>query len=367
MSSTTTAASAAKAAGYRQIGPFLCLDAVTTGIAQPKKVALLCGWMDGAFYNVSKYARFYHERGHIVVVALSKTRDILTSQASNVKRLGEGVPFLEELGVLEGGKSELVIHTFSNGGNITLHNLTQSLPPNRGLKSRAVILDSNPGRSHFETTMTVLTLPFSKYPYLLRKTISFVLRLFLGPMFILGKWWPTMRPVEVAAITATMGFIKAHPKGLSGIVKLHDQVNQRLQKSEGEISAGADGARLSDSSITEKVVDEVSSLSSTLSVVSTLTGGQAGVGLNLVHGKLPGPRLFLYSKADALVSWRDVKAWSVIARVVARLYEKQQSGSPSKSKVFFEEVCWEDSEHVKHGVSKKEEYWAAVEAFLKKC
>ncbi|KAJ3380888.1 hypothetical protein HDU84_005524 [Entophlyctis sp. JEL0112] len=69
-----------------------------------------------------------------------------------------------------------------------------------------------------------------------------------------------------------------------------------------------------------------------------------------VEGNLIGPRLFLYSDTDELVICKEVQS---------RIEEaKQEGGFVVKEKKFV------GSEHVKHAVMHKEEYWGTVQDFL---
>jgi hypothetical protein len=66
---------------------------------------------------------------------------------------------------------------------------------------------------------------------------------------------------------------------------------------------------------------------------------------------VPGPRLFLHSKADELVLWKDTQDWIEMAR-------KEEGAYLVKTRL------WEDAEHV--GIARKYygEYWTEVETFL---
>ncbi|KAJ3029279.1 UNVERIFIED_CONTAM: hypothetical protein HDU68_012596 [Siphonaria sp. JEL0065] len=69
------------------------------------------------------------------------------------------------------------------------------------------------------------------------------------------------------------------------------------------------------------------------------------------NGNVFGPRLFLYSQADDVIQFADVKDHVETTR---------------KEGIVAEEMMFTTSPHVKHAVDFKEEYWKAVESFLEK-
>lgn len=64
------------------------------------------------------------------------------------------------------------------------------------------------------------------------------------------------------------------------------------------------------------------------------------------------PQLFLYSRSDSVVSWKDIEE-----RIVE---QNEERGLPVTSH------CWEDTEHVMHYVGHREEYETLVRDFLAK-
>ena len=62
------------------------------------------------------------------------------------------------------------------------------------------------------------------------------------------------------------------------------------------------------------------------------------------------PRLYVYSKADELVPWRDVESHA------------EDAGRRGYGEV--KRVLFEDSAHCAHAMAHREEYWGAVEGVV---
>lgn len=62
------------------------------------------------------------------------------------------------------------------------------------------------------------------------------------------------------------------------------------------------------------------------------------------------PRLYIFSKADALVPWQDVKSHA--------------DGAKNKGYTKTDELMFEKSAHCAHAMSHKEQYWQAISALL---
>ncbi|KAH8664385.1 hypothetical protein BX600DRAFT_464353 [Xylariales sp. PMI_506] len=62
------------------------------------------------------------------------------------------------------------------------------------------------------------------------------------------------------------------------------------------------------------------------------------------------PRLYLYSKADELVQWRDVQNHAAAARQLRFRVVR--------------DLCWEHTEHCAHMVAEPDKYWDAVKMLL---
>ena len=71
--------------------------------------------------------------------------------------------------------------------------------------------------------------------------------------------------------------------------------------------------------------------------------------LNDVFATFRSPQLYLYSKADQLISYEEVRGF---------IEERRQDG------VKVTEKCWEDSPHVAHFRMHPEEYGRHVRAFI---
>ncbi|KAI8835539.1 hypothetical protein BC829DRAFT_493542 [Chytridium lagenaria] len=106
---------------YTKVGPFF-VGTPTSGPAQVQ-VVLIFGWMNGKMQFVNKYATYYRERGYTVLVNLSRSQDFFLSGPA----FKEAIPYLESLGILEGGKNKAIVHAFSNGGTVNLRHLTETL------------------------------------------------------------------------------------------------------------------------------------------------------------------------------------------------------------------------------------------------
>ncbi|KAI8847163.1 hypothetical protein BC829DRAFT_396971 [Chytridium lagenaria] len=167
----STASAVAALHGYRQIGPFFI-----GGPTAP---------------YVNKYAQYYRDQGHTVVVTLESGNSFFFSGPGAFKK---GVPVLEELGVLKGGRNKAVVHAFSNGGTINLHKLTTLLTSlKKPLQTSAIILDSTPGRSSIDSALTAFT-------HNTKGLTRLLFRFFLRAVFTLIKIYYTFRGIKETAI-----------------------------------------------------------------------------------------------------------------------------------------------------------------------
>ncbi|KAJ3115761.1 hypothetical protein HDU96_000094 [Phlyctochytrium bullatum] len=144
MSSSTAVAAVH---GYRMVGPFYII-----GETLPRPPVFIFGWMNGKLQYVLKYAKFYQERGHPVIVRLSNSSEFFFGGLS----LKTAVPCLQDLGVFTNRK--VIFHAFSNGGTTELLKLTTHLKSrNLALTPQAIILDSCPGRGETSSALQAFT------------------------------------------------------------------------------------------------------------------------------------------------------------------------------------------------------------------
>ncbi|KAJ3212230.1 hypothetical protein HDU67_003950 [Dinochytrium kinnereticum] len=198
--------------GYRKVGPFFVSSpsaAPPDGSSKPQ-IVFLFGWMNGKMQYVNKYAKYYQERGHTVLVNLNTSKDFFFSGPSNYMA---AIPLLEELGVLDGGGKCAIVHAFSNGGElqliyspvsyinagtVNLMNLTSALKTaKRALKTKAIILDSTPGRGESKSAIQA-------FSHGMKGIKGFLFRSSLTAFFFLYGIWRYLRgdrqtPVERAA------------------------------------------------------------------------------------------------------------------------------------------------------------------------
>ncbi|KAJ3354681.1 hypothetical protein HDU83_004903 [Entophlyctis luteolus] len=81
-----------------------------------------------------------------------------------------------------------------------------------------------------------------------------------------------------------------------------------------------------------------------------LRGIRFAISTKNLEGNLHGPRLFLYSDTDAIISYKEVQA---------RIRQAVREGT-----FVVRERMFIGSEHVKHAVTFKEEYWHTVQNFI---
>ncbi|KAI9345158.1 hypothetical protein DFJ73DRAFT_797033 [Zopfochytrium polystomum] len=282
----------------------------TTTTTSAKSAVLLLGWMDGKYKNVEKYASFYLERGHPVVLGLSTWKNVFLGGGKQVA--ADAAPALEAAGALDPKKGGTIVHAFSNGGVVTLDQILKHLPetttPSRTLALRALILDSAPGRPTVTSAVNAMTVS-------IRSTIArAVARAVVRAVFyawIAVRWMcVALRiPVEPLVVAEAARKVLGLPKG---------------------------GGR-----------------GSTRPEAAAVPFTKA-------------PKLFLYSREDALVLSEHVEEYierAKEAEAAVAAAEKEQAGSGVVSRVHAKR--FDGSGHVRHAVDFPKEYWGAVDAFLK--
>ncbi|KAJ3212232.1 hypothetical protein HDU67_003952 [Dinochytrium kinnereticum] len=258
--------------GARRVGSFFIFgpkQPLVKSTTLKPQVIMIFGWVNGQMKYVSKYAEYYQDRGHTVLLSLSTSRDFFLPEKTH---LDNDVRLLDEFGVLQGGKSAAVVHAFSNGGTVKLHNLTKNLhAAQQMLITKAIILDSTPGTFDKKTAIIGLT------------------------------------------------------DGLTGISRRLAEAGLRITYFFDDVKTWILGKR--DTPVERAARNVVSSRS----------------------GPLKGPRLYIYSKADAFIDFRDVEEYQNTTR---------RGGDVVHA------LRFEDSDHVKHAVKYPRQYWSEVDRFL---
>ncbi|KAJ3416318.1 hypothetical protein HDV05_002258 [Chytridiales sp. JEL 0842] len=272
-------------------------------------VVLLCGWMGGALRHVSKYAQYYQDNGYDVIVALCTHEDTFSFKTAS-RNLKPLIPLLEEYKVLTSspGDSRVIVHVFSNGGCYMLNTLNMML--NNGTIPETPPTPFQPKEEQEESKALLKGDDMGTYQTL--RTSAVILD------SCPGKFHRIHNNVRAFSTFVSTPWIRTYLwKPVLYILFAILMTLQRFRRRPPAVAIAAKNA------------------------VSTL------------H-PLPGPRLFLYSKADELVHWEDTKEWVDEAR-------REKGGMLVREKV------WEDAEHVGIARRYRDEYWNEVSKFLEEC
>ncbi|KAJ3212231.1 hypothetical protein HDU67_003951 [Dinochytrium kinnereticum] len=222
--------------GYRKAGPFYI--ATPSNPTDKSQIVIIFGWLNGKMQYVKKYAKYYQERGHTVLVNLSTTKEFMFG---NRAHFDEGVAVLERFGVLKGGGKAAVVHTFSNGGCVNLLNMTNSLKnANKALATKAIILDSNPGRGETEAAINGFTYGMKGVGRLFARGF---LRIFF---FLFGVWSFLVGKRETPVERGANNVVSRQIGGLEGprlylYSKIDDLVNYKhVEEHQETTKAGGD-------------------------------------------------------------------------------------------------------------------------------
>lgn len=229
---------------------------------------LLSAWMNASPRNVAKYTAGYvklYPSARIVVI-LSNIADFFGSKASNLSRIA---PVLEALYALP-PDGKLLVHSFSDGGAVTLCRIAQAFLANtsRPLPMAALILDSAPGKTTYRATIRAHGIG--------------------APKFFLVKW------LFLGIVSAVYWVVRA-------LILLKLQADERR--------------RMRDLLNTPALF------------------------------RCDAPRLYLYSKSDYIISWRDIEE---------HIGEAQSAGYKVDTEMFL------DTPHAGHLKGNDEQYWGCV-------
>ncbi|BGO98833.1 hypothetical protein RTG_01033 [Rhodotorula toruloides ATCC 204091] len=158
------------------------------GARKGPQMVLILSWMDAQLKHVEKYAETYRKLypSSTLLVVRSNQRDFWQT-AAFAKTLSPAVDVLRKGATYPAGpSSRLLVHTFSNGGCLTLKQLNELLRSSPssangsadsepllkkhspGIPARAFVFDSCPGLSTLSSTMAAFTAPiksaFLRYP-----------------------------------------------------------------------------------------------------------------------------------------------------------------------------------------------------------
>lgn len=229
---------------------------------------LLSGWMNASPRNVAKYTAGYEKLypSARIVVILSNVGDFFRLKAYNLKRIA---PVLEALYALP-SDGKLLVHSFSDGGALTLCGIAKAFLANtsRPLPMAALILDSAPGKSTYRATIRAHGVG--------------------APRFFLLKW------IFLGIVTTVYWLVRA-------LIFLRLQADERW--------------RMRD-----------------LLNTPTLFRREA-------------PRLYLYSKSDYIINWRDIEE---------HVGDAQNAGYKVDTEMFL------DTPHAGHLKGNDVQYWSCV-------
>ncbi|KAG0658291.1 hypothetical protein C6P46_005842 [Rhodotorula mucilaginosa] len=164
------------------------------GTTQGPGVVLLCAWMGAQLKHAVKYVDAYRKLYPNTTVVLVRSNPIdFFRRARFVEAIQPAADLLRaRVNGLAGPKSDLLVHTLSNGGCLTLQELNEQLlrrpgaatgvATTRGIPARAFIFDSCPGLSTLKSTIRAFSAgirnPVVKYPAVAAITLMYgVLRL----------------------------------------------------------------------------------------------------------------------------------------------------------------------------------------------
>ncbi|ORY38755.1 hypothetical protein BCR33DRAFT_720438, partial [Rhizoclosmatium globosum] len=148
----------------------------TTSTTTDSKTVLLFGWLNGDFKHVEKYAHYYRANGYTAVVQTSTDADqsaIARKQMDKSPDFDDLISWLHSRHATEpisnpttniSHKHNLVIHVFSNGGIFRLRRLVAAVLAKgfQFVESRAVILDSAPGKATAEAFAGLVSTGFKR-------------------------------------------------------------------------------------------------------------------------------------------------------------------------------------------------------------
>ncbi|KWU43284.1 DUF829-domain-containing protein [Rhodotorula sp. JG-1b] len=169
------------------------------GSTQGPGVVLLCAWMGAQLKHAEKYVDAYRKLYPTTTVVLVRSNPIdFFRRARFVEAIQPAADLLRaRVHGPAGPKSDLLVHTLSNGGCLTLQELNEQLlrgrekgvsspaatvATTRGIPARAFIFDSCPGLSTLKSTIRAFSAgirnPVVKYPAVAAITVMYgVLRL----------------------------------------------------------------------------------------------------------------------------------------------------------------------------------------------
>lgn len=151
---------------FARLNPAVYIHQPTTSDASRKDpdLILLSGWMDASVRNISKYAAGYEKlypSAKIIVILTSATDIVIRSKTANLNRVA---PVLEILYALP-PDLRLLVHAFSNGGALTSLLIAREFLANAGrqLPVTAMILDSSPGKTTWQSTSRAFAIGLPKF------------------------------------------------------------------------------------------------------------------------------------------------------------------------------------------------------------
>ncbi|GAA5991889.1 hypothetical protein JCM10908_002256 [Rhodotorula pacifica] len=162
----------------------------STNAAQGPGLVLLCTWMGAQLKHAEKYVQAYHKLYPQSTVLLVRSNPIDFFLRARFKSAIQPAAEYVLARTTPEKKSDLLVHTLSNGGCLTLQELNEQILRSKGeterggpgMPARAFVYDSCPGLSTLQSTIRAFSAglknPIVKYPAVVAITILYgVLRL----------------------------------------------------------------------------------------------------------------------------------------------------------------------------------------------
>lgn len=134
--------------------------------SKPPDLILLTAWLNASQKHISKYTSLHqslHPTSRILVITTS-TLHTLTSSSKNLARLKPALQILYSLPA----DARILAHSFSNGGAFTLSSLAKEYAREMGrvIGINEMILDSSPGKFHYQATIRAFSLGLPQNPFI---------------------------------------------------------------------------------------------------------------------------------------------------------------------------------------------------------
>ncbi|KAL1745990.1 hypothetical protein HDZ31DRAFT_73219 [Schizophyllum fasciatum] len=289
---------------------------VDGGSGDPDLV-IMCGWMGAKLAHLHKYSAAYRALYPRTTILLIQSEPVFffRPQRWNEHALIPAAEIIESF-FTAGARPRILAHAFSNGGSSQLCALGALLRARKRAVPRSAAFASLP-TSTSPTTPSALIIDSAPAQGTLRTAIRAFTGLIRNPAARLA----------ISALVALLYTVQGYMlRPVFGVLPVGERLKADLRRRD---------------------------------VLPWMGGGPEGVGgEDGSGGHARALRLYIYSKTDELVGWREVAEHVALVRLERGAGAKAEHGAAADVR----ELVFEDSPHVAHARTDPARYWTAVKA-----